>query len=77
MGTSKPGEKGPVSVRLQASTDELRELEQLIPSNDIDSRMLRDFCGAVATTSAQLLGPYSNGSNFESGAATPIPSCLC
>jgi hypothetical protein len=47
MGTSKPGKKGPVSVRLQASTDDLRELEQLIPSSDIDSRMLRDFRGAV------------------------------
>ena len=47
MGTSKPGKKGPVSVRLQATTDELRELEQLIQPSDIDSRMLRDFRGAV------------------------------
>jgi hypothetical protein len=47
MGTSKPGKKGPVSVRLQASTDELRELEQLIQPSDIDSSMLRDFRGAV------------------------------
>jgi hypothetical protein len=47
MDTSKPGRKGPVSVRLQASTDELLELEQLIQPSDIDSSMLRDFRGAV------------------------------
>jgi hypothetical protein len=47
MGTSKPGKKGPVSIRLQASTDELLELEQLIQPSDIDSSMLRDFRGAV------------------------------
>jgi len=47
MGTSKPGKKGPVSIRLQASTDELLELEQRIQPSDIDSSMLRDFRGAV------------------------------
>ncbi len=47
MGTSEPETKGPISARLQATTNELRELEQLIQSGDIDPRVLRDFRGAV------------------------------
>jgi hypothetical protein len=48
MGTSEPEANGPsVSARLQAVTNELHELEQLIRSKDFDSRVLRDFRGAV------------------------------
>jgi hypothetical protein len=48
MDTSKPEAKGPsISIRLQAATTELHELEQLIRSGDFDGHLLRDFRGAV------------------------------
>ena len=48
MDTSKPEAKGPsISVRLQAATTELHELEQLIRVGDFDGHLLRDFRGAV------------------------------
>ena len=48
MNTSKPETKGPsISMRLQAATTELHDLEQLIRSGDFDGHLLRDFRGAV------------------------------
>ena len=48
MGTSDAeGTGSSISKRLQAATTELHELEQLIKSGDLDSRVLRDFRGAV------------------------------
>lgn len=48
MGTSEPEANGSsLSARLQAVTNELHELEQLMRSKDFDSRVLRDFRGAV------------------------------
>jgi hypothetical protein len=46
--TSDPGAHGSsVAARLLAVTNELRELDQSIESADLDSRVLRDFRGAV------------------------------
>jgi len=48
MDTSKQETKGPsISMRLQAATNELNDLEQLIRSGDFDGHLLRDFRGAV------------------------------
>ena len=48
MDTSEPEANGAsLSARLQAVSNELHELEQLIQSKDFDSRVLRDFRGAV------------------------------
>jgi len=48
MDTSKQEAKGPsISMRLQAATIELNELQQLIRSGDFDGHLLRDFRGAV------------------------------
>ncbi|HXN25178.1 MAG TPA: hypothetical protein VOA41_20785 [Candidatus Dormibacteraeota bacterium] len=48
MRTSDPGAQGSsIATRLLAVTNELRELEQLIQVADLDSRVLRDFRGAV------------------------------
>ena len=48
MDTSERKAKGSsISLRLQAATTELHELEQLIKSGDFDACLLRDFRGAV------------------------------
>lgn len=48
MSSSDPGGKeSSVAARLQVATNELRDLEQLIKTADFDSRVLRDFRGAV------------------------------
>lgn len=52
MRTSDPaGDRGgpgaSIAARLLAAANELRDLEQLIKTADFDSRVLRDFRGAV------------------------------
>ena len=39
--------KSSVTVRLQSATSELRELEQLVKSGDLDARVLSEFRNAV------------------------------
>lgn len=40
-------DKSPLTVRLQTATSELRELEELVRSGDLDPRVLSEFRGAV------------------------------
>jgi hypothetical protein len=48
MSISELGAKeSSVTVRLQAATSELRELEQLVKSGDLDSRVLSEFRNAI------------------------------
>ena len=47
MNSSGPNQPGSISSRLQAATSELQELEQLVQSGELDSRVLNDFRNAV------------------------------
>lgn len=48
MSISEPGTKeSSVTVRLHAATAELRELEQLVKSGDLDPRVLSEFRNAI------------------------------
>jgi hypothetical protein len=47
MNSSGPNQQGSISSRLQAATSELQELEQLVQSGELDSRVLNDFRNAV------------------------------
>jgi hypothetical protein len=48
MNTSEPEEaKSSITARLQAATAELRELEELVRSGDMDTRVLSEFRHAV------------------------------
>jgi hypothetical protein len=44
---SGPEQKGSISSRLEAATTELQELEQLVKSGKLDSRVLSEFRSAV------------------------------
>jgi hypothetical protein len=47
MNSSGPGQPGSISSRLEAATSELQELENLVQSGELDSRVLNEFRNAV------------------------------
>jgi hypothetical protein len=47
MNSSGPEQEGTITSRLQAATAELQELEELVKSGELDSRVLNEFRNSV------------------------------
>jgi hypothetical protein len=47
MNSSGPEQEGTITSRLQAATAELQELEELVKSGELDSRVLNEFRDSV------------------------------
>lgn len=76
---SGPPTKPAITARLEAATDELRELEQLVKSGELDSRVFSEFRSAVdhirnTTWAVQKWVGLSNQSGGDPFSVLPIMS---